>query len=270
METINNLANSASKMIYGENNQNTATGTNQNTTTGNNSGSLVNEGEPTNTTSSTTGTSSTTDRNTAGTGTTTSDSEVNKSSATANAAQDVGSAPPESGGAKTNAEHQGAGNPHDEPDHEESKAIAEKNKAADAAVDEESGSSGTTGGASGSDDAGPKPLGGGDAGGPAGGASEADKEALGSQSKEPGTGEKYIKSSGTVADGGDFDAANAGAGREANRLLEEKGVHREAGNQGPPQEIADQAGKPPGHKSVTGEGHTSLKDKLHLGSKSSE
>lgn len=40
-----------------------------------------------------------------------------------------------------------------------------------------------------------------------------------------GTGEKYIKSTGMAADGGDFDAANAGAGREADRLLEEKGIH---------------------------------------------
>lgn len=36
-------------------------------------------------------------------------------------------------------------------------------------------------------------------------------------SKGEGTGEKYIKSSGMHADGGDFDAANAGAGREADR-----------------------------------------------------
>ncbi|KAI4592446.1 hypothetical protein KJ359_011143 [Pestalotiopsis sp. 9143b] len=44
-------------------------------------------------------------------------------------------------------------------------------------------------------------------------------------SKGEGTGEKYIKSSGMHADGGDFDAANAGAGREADRLMEEKGIH---------------------------------------------
>ncbi|KAK0622965.1 hypothetical protein B0T14DRAFT_158872 [Immersiella caudata] len=40
-----------------------------------------------------------------------------------------------------------------------------------------------------------------------------------------GTGELYVKSSGMEADGGDFDAAKPGAGREADRLLEEKGVH---------------------------------------------
>jgi hypothetical protein len=41
-----------------------------------------------------------------------------------------------------------------------------------------------------------------------------------------GTGEKYVKSSGLKADGGDFDAAAPGAGREADRLLEEKGLHK--------------------------------------------
>ncbi|KAK4155898.1 hypothetical protein C8A00DRAFT_41536 [Chaetomidium leptoderma] len=39
-----------------------------------------------------------------------------------------------------------------------------------------------------------------------------------------GTGEEYVKSSGLKADGGDFDASRPGAGREADRLLEEKGV----------------------------------------------
>jgi hypothetical protein len=37
------------------------------------------------------------------------------------------------------------------------------------------------------------------------------------QSHGEGTGEKYVKSSGMVADGGDFDAANPGAGKEADR-----------------------------------------------------
>ena len=32
-----------------------------------------------------------------------------------------------------------------------------------------------------------------------------------------GTGEHWVKSSGTAADGGDFDAAKPGAGREADR-----------------------------------------------------
>ncbi|KAK8058535.1 hypothetical protein PG994_008983 [Apiospora phragmitis] len=40
-----------------------------------------------------------------------------------------------------------------------------------------------------------------------------------------GTGEKYVKTSGVKADGGDFDATKPGAGREADRLLEQKGIH---------------------------------------------
>lgn len=36
-------------------------------------------------------------------------------------------------------------------------------------------------------------------------------------SESKGTGEKYIKSTGLAAEGGDFDAANPGAGKEADR-----------------------------------------------------
>ncbi|ETS84010.1 hypothetical protein PFICI_05886 [Pestalotiopsis fici W106-1] len=56
-------------------------------------------------------------------------------------------------------------------------------------------------------------------------------------SKGEGTGEKYIKSTGMAADGGDFDAANAGAGREADRLMEEKGIH--TSKDAPKGEVAD-------------------------------
>lgn len=42
--------------------------------------------------------------------------------------------------------------------------------------------------------------------------------------KDKGTGELYVKSSGLKADGGDFDATKPGAGREADRLMEEKGI----------------------------------------------
>ncbi|OHW89937.1 hypothetical protein CSPAE12_11447 [Colletotrichum incanum] len=41
-------------------------------------------------------------------------------------------------------------------------------------------------------------------------------------SRSEGTGEKYIKTSGLAVDGGDFDATKPGAGREADRLLDEK------------------------------------------------
>jgi len=42
-----------------------------------------------------------------------------------------------------------------------------------------------------------------------------------------GTGEQYVKSSGLAAEGGDFDATKPGAGREADRLLEEKGIKKD-------------------------------------------
>ncbi|KAK9421214.1 hypothetical protein SUNI508_06062 [Seiridium unicorne] len=98
------------------------------------------------------------------------------------------------------------------------------------------------------DGAGPKPLTevakehGGDAGNSATKSTSGEgesKEAAGDSddpndprapSKGEGTGEKYVKSSGLHADGGDFDATNPGAGREADRLLEEKGIHVDKGD----------------------------------------
>jgi hypothetical protein len=55
--------------------------------------------------------------------------------------------------------------------------------------------------------------------GGAAGAGAADEEEDGPQkeSRGEGTGEKWVKSSGMKADGGDFDASNPGAGREADR-----------------------------------------------------
>lgn len=41
--------------------------------------------------------------------------------------------------------------------------------------------------------------------------------------KDKGSGEQYIKSSGMKAEGGDFDATKPGAGREADRLLGKEG-----------------------------------------------
>ncbi|KAM0520478.1 hypothetical protein ACHAPE_002871 [Trichoderma viride] len=42
--------------------------------------------------------------------------------------------------------------------------------------------------------------------------------------KPEGTGEEYVKSSGLAADGGDFDVTKPGAGLEADRLMEQKGI----------------------------------------------
>ncbi|KAH9883573.1 hypothetical protein F4778DRAFT_775123 [Xylariomycetidae sp. FL2044] len=54
---------------------------------------------------------------------------------------------------------------------------------------------------------------------------ETGEEEINAKSQGEGTGEKYIKSTGLQADGGDFDVTNPGAGREAERLMEEKGMH---------------------------------------------
>ncbi|KAK6834839.1 hypothetical protein PG987_009533 [Apiospora arundinis] len=56
------------------------------------------------------------------------------------------------------------------------------------------------------------------------------------KSSGEGTGEKYVKTSGLQADGGDFDATKPGAGREADRLLEQKGIHVTKGLPGKPED----------------------------------
>ncbi|KAJ4391661.1 hypothetical protein N0V93_005280 [Gnomoniopsis smithogilvyi] len=55
-----------------------------------------------------------------------------------------------------------------------------------------------------------------------------DPEGLHSKSDKKGTGEQYVKTSGLQADGGDFDATKPGAGKEADRLMEEKGIQTPA------------------------------------------
>lgn len=88
---------------------------------------------------------------------------------------------------------------------------------------------------------------------------------------DSGTGELYVKSSGLRAEGGDFDAAAPGAGREADRLLDQKGVHHGGPNGGI---VADSTTKTAnGHANgsangkIIGDGSptkekTSLKDKI--------
>lgn len=106
-------------------------------------------------------------------------------------------------GARIIPEHQGADRPHDEPGHEESKAIKEtKESAEEAASVDVSGP-------------GPKPLS--EITTATAGSSTGEDDGPQKESHGSGTGEKYIKSTGMQADGGDFDAANAGAGKEADR-----------------------------------------------------
>ncbi|KAK7514295.1 uncharacterized protein IWZ02DRAFT_493397 [Phyllosticta citriasiana] len=87
------------------------------------------------------------------------------------------------------------------------------------------------------------------------------------ESQEKGTGEKHIKSTGFSADGGDFDASKPGAGREADRLLESKGVHRDAG----PIKSDSESPSPSPARSQDNLEHgktsmkTKIKEKLHIG-----
>jgi len=85
------------------------------------------------------------------------------------------------------------------------------------------------------------------------------QEGGGEHGKEKGTGSKYVKSTGMAADGGDFDATRPGAGREAIRLMEEKGLHKsERGDDAPG------AGKQPPVPSEPSK-IDKLKEKLHIG-----
>ncbi|KAF2203237.1 hypothetical protein GQ43DRAFT_430076 [Delitschia confertaspora ATCC 74209] len=81
--------------------------------------------------------------------------------------------------------------------------------------------------------------------------------------KEQGTGEQWVKTSGLAAEGGNFDATLPGAGREADRLLESKGIHKTVG--GPAQSTNPGAHADDDHKVSMGE---KIKNKLHIGHKS--
>ena len=121
-----------------------------------------------------------------------------KTGATAGAGPDVGAAAPESGAAFTQKQ-QGADRPNEAPEGENAEAIADKKADAENAMSKDTAEEPKS--ASEED----KSEGGGQ------------KESLGSTSNEPGTGTKYVKTSGVAADGGDFDATKPGAGREADR-----------------------------------------------------
>lgn len=67
---------------------------------------------------------------------------------------------------------------------------------------------------------------------------------LNEENKKAEAGHQYIKSTGLAAEGGDFDAARPGAGREADRLLEQHGVHREKQKNIPAADLAAAAKHP--------------------------
>lgn len=77
-----------------------------------------------------------------------------------------------------------------------------------------------------------------------------------------GTGELYVKTSGLAADGGDFDATKPGAGREADRLMEAKGIERESSDHSK----AESSSYGSGNKNDMDKPSIKerIKDKLHL------
>jgi len=88
-------------------------------------------------------------------------------------------------------------------------------------------------------------------------------EGGGEHGKETGTGEQYVKSTGVSATGGDFDATNPGASKEATRLLEQTDVKTDSASPATP-EVSSSAGETSEPKKVSKLGK--LKDKLHIGS----
>ncbi|KAI2626684.1 hypothetical protein GGR54DRAFT_480704 [Hypoxylon sp. NC1633] len=99
---------------------------------------------------------------------------------------------------------------------------------------------------------------------------EEDEDGPKAKSKGEGTGEQYVKSSGLKADGGDFDATKPGAGREADRLMEAKGMHT-----GPTKPDGDSSADTSGHdagdkhheKHEKHEAKTEDKEKKSIGQK---
>ncbi|KAI8634665.1 hypothetical protein F5Y19DRAFT_469726 [Xylariaceae sp. FL1651] len=86
-----------------------------------------------------------------------------------------------------------------------------------------------------------------------------DKKDEEKEEKNEGTGEQYVKSSGLQADGGDFDATKPGAGKEADRLMEEKGMHKPTDPNSKGNDTATSSSPTSEKKSIT----QKIKDKLH-------
>jgi len=134
--------------------------------------------------------------------------------------------------------HQGGDKPNAEPDNSSTG----------------SGDSGTSGGGA---------MGGG-AGGQ-GGMKLPDSE---NETKGEGTGTLYEKSTGLACDGGDFDAIRPGAAREADRLMEEKGVKHGEGQAAAGEEKKEKKWYGVDHSGFGG--HGSHKNKRLSFSKSSD
>jgi hypothetical protein len=87
------------------------------------------------------------------------------------------------------------------------------------------------------------------------------QEGGGEHGKVKGTGEQWVKTSGMAAEGGDFDVTKPGAGKEATRLMEEKGIKTE-GTKIDPDAPKETSPGPSGEKVSK---IAKLKDKLHIG-----
>jgi len=96
------------------------------------------------------------------------------------------------------------------------------------------------------------------------------QEGGGEHGKEKGTGEKWIKTNGMAAEGGDFDATKPGAGREATRLMEEKGIKTEGATLDKTASPTASTKSPSGDDKAKVSKIAKLKDKLHIGSGKNE
>jgi len=95
----------------------------------------------------------------------------------------------------------------------------------------------------------------------AGAGSSAGAKVEDDDSESKGTGEQYVKTTGLAADGGDFDATKPGAGREADRLMEAKGIdHVAGGDHSLPDSSSSGSGTKDGKPSLK----ERIKDKLHI------
>ncbi|MCJ1462672.1 hypothetical protein MMC07_001275 [Pseudocyphellaria aurata] len=189
------------------------------------------------------------------------DAPVRSNNETGGVESSVGADP--ASGQKPIQKEQGADRPLEEPAHEHVDAVLkEKTKTEETQAGEPPSDAPPSTGVSDPADQSGKPLSTINPG--------ADKENSGiqSESKGSGTGEQYVKSTGLAADGGDFDATKPGAGREADRLLDQSGIKHNLSPTGaasePTTEDTDTGTPGSGKKPSLGD---KIKGKLHIGKK---
>ncbi|MCJ1429028.1 hypothetical protein MMC29_006941 [Sticta canariensis] len=194
--------------------------------------------------------------------------QLSPADAPASLNNDTGSIEPSVGadpalGQKPIQKEQGADRPLEEPAGEHADAVTkEKIKTEDTQAGEPPSGAPLSTGVSDPTDQSGKPL------GTVNPSAEKENSGIQTESKGSGTGEQYVKSTGLAADGGDFDATKPGAGREADRLLDESGVKHNLSPTGassePTTEEADAGAPESGKKPSLGD---KIKGKLHIGKK---